>query len=230
MTTKTPFNVVLQPLDIYVFEDDILFEILISECEPISRRWKTSRRMSGDFPHNQIHCPGIRKHALQNRTTKFSCAFRNRSLYSISNASTFISWDQILFTNHRNTHAPHGKFRSYDWILGSNNISIYISISWKATDQFLIGFCAIIYHVLGIHFLQWHISNEFKREFMRCDSIDVKNEVKPHYIISERNESMDENVRIMMKREWCSGKCVNRMEMPLLPHSIELEYLIVDIE
>lgn len=32
-----------QPLDIYIyiFEDDILFEILISGCKPISRRWKT---------------------------------------------------------------------------------------------------------------------------------------------------------------------------------------------
>lgn len=26
---------------IYIFEDDILFEILISGCKPISRRWKT---------------------------------------------------------------------------------------------------------------------------------------------------------------------------------------------
>lgn len=33
---------------IYIFEDDILFEILISECKPISRRWKThdGQRMS----------------------------------------------------------------------------------------------------------------------------------------------------------------------------------------
>lgn len=88
----------------------------------------------------------------KNRTTNSMYAFRNRSLCAISNASTFISSDQILFTIHRCTNVPT-KIWTYNWILGSNSISIYISISWKATDQFLIGFCAIILRMFGIHFL-----------------------------------------------------------------------------
>lgn len=184
---QKPFNVLLQPLDIYVFEDDIRFEILISECEPISRRWKTSRRMSWDFPHNQASIvrfeggnggAGVNGQASKRLCLcvcnsnmhctkphyKFHVHFiRNRG-HCIPFLTLHYSFPEITDPFQHSSHQNHmyNRKSGLTRIFALNKIlnsmkshSICISI-WrpfqKVTDQFLIGFCAIILRNT------WHLS------------------------------------------------------------------------